>query len=189
MKKIFFCTLLISNLLFVKSQSFYQDKNISMEASFNTIDSTILLKITNNNKKIMYLYARVKRYGINYPHPYYTYGSYLKGDPILPLKPWRHEKMYFKRLPQGTSENLIIPKGQFDTISSPIELKNFKIIITIEYLLLPQRIYIPDNKFRNDEFLKYIKRRGYIIQTIETPPLILDYNVNSKMKPIIMPKQ
>ena len=175
MKKITLCTLLIIVFFSVKSQPFYQDKNISLEASLNTRDSTIFFKITNNSKRTMYLYAWKKAYGTNSPFLYYTYGIYLKGS-IMPVTPWIHERMIFRRIFQNASDIIIIPKGEFESNSPPIDLKNFKIIITIEYILIPKKAYIPDKKYYNDKFMKYLKRRGYKIHTIKTPELILDHN-------------
>ena len=184
MKKIILVVFYTIQIYVLIGQPFYQDKNIMLEGWFNTKDTTITLKISNISNRTMYLYNNINRFGNNQPNSYYTYSLCLIGAPVAHVIPWIHERMYFRRLLKNTSISIVVPKGGWGIAPMPIDVETFKLLITLEYLLLPNHVFIPDNKLQNYKFLKYIKRRGYKIRIIKTPMLFINNDEDGEMKPL-----
>ncbi|MCX6350243.1 MAG: hypothetical protein NTX03_00085 [Bacteroidetes bacterium] len=128
----------------VNGQTFYKNNLIEMMAFFNTIDSSICLRIKNTSDSVLVLNDKETNYRrINKNH---VTDLSLVSTGVSLLQPGSGDLMHFKRLSPKSTYTITINKRD----TSLINISTFKLLIEIQYLTIPSNLYIRDNILNRD---------------------------------------
>ena len=167
MKKVFLLIVFMVMMFSLKSQMTFQRENVTLLFSFDSISSTIHLLLTNLSDKIMYLNARQARYDKIENDFFNGYHSCIciSSAGVSLARPQEGTPMEFYRLSKDSTIQIdIVYHGYY--ASKKIKSSVFKLLFTLEYLLLSEDQYIED-MMRNEDLMEYLKEHQYKIHKIE----------------------
>jgi len=168
MKRVFLLAVFMVVMFSLKSQMTFQSENVKLYFTFDSISNVIHLHITNLSDKIMYLNSTRTGEYVNYMSNNILKGGYricmcIEGHRVDLARPSEGDRLSFNRiLSKSTYELDVCCSDKSKKIKSSV----FKLLFTLEYLLLSEDQYIED-MMRNEDLMKYLKEHHYKIHEIE----------------------
>ena len=168
MKKGFLLILFSIVIFSLKGQMTLQNEDVKLHFSFDSINKSIHLQVTNLSKKTLYLNARKSQYDYvdnGILTGYYRACMCIENSRVDLLRPSEGERLVFNRI---LPYSIYVSDINYVRYDSPkkIESSVFNLYFTFEYLLQSEEQYIED-MMRNEDLMRFIKEHDYKIHTLE----------------------